>query len=65
MKKRLIHFVFEKETTVFDGSNHIDKIELRYLCIQAVKPSPSKSTKLKSKVTCKNCLRKLKKGEHD
>lgn len=28
----------------------------RYLCIRAVNPTPEKTTKFISKVTCKNCL---------
>lgn len=33
----------------------------RYLCIQACYPTPSKSTTDPEKVTCKNCIRELKK----
>jgi len=32
----------------------------RYICIGAVNPIKEKSTRIKSKVTCKNCKRNLK-----
>ena len=35
----------------------------KYLCIQACDPTPSKSTRDPSKVTCKNCLRLLEASE--
>lgn len=33
---------------------------IRYICIHAVYPTPAKSTRDPSKVTCKNCLRKMR-----
>lgn len=33
----------------------------RYLCIRACKPTKEKSTRITKKVTCKNCIRILKK----
>ena len=35
----------------------------RYLCITCVNTTPTKSTKDKNKVTCKNCLSELNKGD--
>ena len=36
---------------------------VRYLCIGTCFPTPEKSTRDPEKVTCKNCLRELKKLE--
>lgn len=47
--KKKIHFQIEKEGDIF------------YLCNQACYTFPEKRTIDKDKVTCMNCLRKLKK----
>jgi len=50
IKKKLItHFVKR-----VDG-------KLRYLCNHAVEPTQYKSTKMKTFVSCKNCIAELKK----
>ena len=53
----IIHLIEE----VGGDYSYLDDYRYRYICIHAVRPTPSKSTKDPSKVTCKNCLRKMKK----
>ena len=48
--EKIIHFEIEKEGDKF------------YLCNQAVNTFPEKRTTDKDKVTCLNCLRRLKKS---
>ncbi len=51
--RRMIHFEIDE-----DGNKH-------YLCNQACATHPEKRTLDKEKVTCRNCLNKLKKGKEE
>lgn len=52
------HIIHMVEKLKDNESTYLDN-RYRYLCNQAVGPTPSKSTTDPSKVTCKNCLREM------
>ena len=54
----IIHMIKDVKVISYGGIPSRDP-GVRYLCIGACYPTPEKSTREPTEVTCKNCLREL------